>query len=584
MLRRWLLKYYVLLAIMVYANTSWGQPLNNQIPLTKTIQSTIRKSGSVNRVTNQLDYSIKIKNGESVQDYYEYITSSIFIYTYKAHFADVPSSLTVHLDKVYRETWSGSYDYDYYTDLTLTAATNATPGSYKPKIIFDFYWSSTYEETDTVELNVTIYNQPPNKPNLTFPADSSVNQHKNIVLKWNDVPTAKSYVVQLSTDQFFTSVLKADTTSLDTTSITGLAANQKYYWRVQASNSAGASSWSDTWNFTTGLEWEKTNAPSSYNIKCFACSGTDIYAGTDGGGVIHSTDNGMNWTTVNNGLTDLTVQALYISNNNLFAGTYNGGIFLSTNNGSSWTLIKSMYYVNAFTKIGSNLFVGTDSYVYLSKDDGKNWTNVSMNTTFSPIRIYALTTIGTNLFAGLAYDGVWISTDLGKSWSQLNNNYIECLTTLNNKIFAGCNANQGIIRSTDNGVSWISVNTGITDQYIFALKGIGSNLFACNDNILLSTNYGDNWNSVDLGFTTSYKRALGANLNYLFVGTSSDGIWRRRLIEMTGVNSPAKTQLISPGSSQTISADSVTFKWNSVKDATLYLLQFVERSIVFFYY
>jgi hypothetical protein len=362
-------------------------------------------------------------------------------------------------------------------------------------------------------------------------------------------------------------VLKADTISSDSTNINGLAANQKYYWRVQASNSAGASSWSDTWNFTTGLEWEKTNAPSTNEIKCFAWNGKDLFVGTSGGGILHSTDNGMNWNPVNNGLTDLRVDCIFISGNNLFAGTYNSGIFLSTNNGSSWTLIKSMYYVNTFAKIGSNLFVGTDHGVYLSKDGGKNWSEVTPNS------IIDFGTIGNNLFGG-NYTGIYLSTDFGTSWNKVNNNDIECLTTVNSKIFAGCNTNQGIIRSTNNGVSWTTVNTGLTYKYSFDLATCGLNLFTLySSDILLSTNYGDNWTSVDLGFTNSYRRAMGVNLNYLFVGTSSDGIWRRRLIEMTGVNPPANTQLISPIMSQTISTDTVNLKWNSAKDATLYVLQ-----------
>ncbi len=55
----------------------------------------------------------------------------------------------------------------------------------------------------------------------------------------------------LSKDPSFSSIINKDSTTTDTTkNITGLARNQKYYWRVQAQNEAGVSQWSDIWNFT----------------------------------------------------------------------------------------------------------------------------------------------------------------------------------------------------------------------------------------------------------------------------------------------------------------------------------------------
>jgi hypothetical protein len=118
------------------------------------------------------------------------------------------------------------------------------------------------------------------------------------------------------------------------------------------------------------------------------------------------------------------------------------------------------------------------------------------------------------------------------------------------------------------------VNNGLPTSNIFTLTRSGSNLFIVSGNeVLLSTDYGDNWTSVDLEFTSSGRTALGANLNFLFVGTSKDGIWRRRLIEMTGVTPPAEPQSLSPIMSQISSTDTVTFKWKNTKSATLYQIQ-----------
>ena len=84
-------------------------------------------------------------------------------------------------------------------------------------------------------------------------------------------------------------------------------------------------------------QWVQTNGPFGGAVYCFAKSGTNLFAGTEGeGGVFLSTNNGNSWTAVNNGLTNQYVLALAVSETNLFAGTEGGGVFLSTNNGNSW--------------------------------------------------------------------------------------------------------------------------------------------------------------------------------------------------------------------------------------------------------
>jgi photosystem II stability/assembly factor-like uncharacterized protein len=66
-----------------------------------------------------------------------------------------------------------------------------------------------------------------------------------------------------------------------------------------------------------------------------------IFAGTSGGGVFRSTDNGDNWVQINQGIAG---QGLYIyslainSSGYIFAGTADG-VFQSTVNGANWVQI-----------------------------------------------------------------------------------------------------------------------------------------------------------------------------------------------------------------------------------------------------
>ena len=121
-------------------------------------------------------------------------------------------------------------------------------------------------------------------------------------------------------------------------------------------------------------QWIQTNGPYGGLVSSLAVSGTNLFAGTLGGGVFLSTNNGTSWTAASTGLTSVVgdfdpatdVRALAVSPNgtggtNLFAGT-DGGVFLSTNNGTSWTAASTGLtntYVRALAVSGTNLFAGT---------------------------------------------------------------------------------------------------------------------------------------------------------------------------------------------------------------------------------
>ena len=109
-------------------------------------------------------------------------------------------------------------------------------------------------------------------------------------------------------------------------------------------------------------DWVQTNGPFGGDIRSFAVSGTNLFAGTFVNGVFQSTNNGTSWNAMNIGLTNTSVWSLAVSGTNLFAGTYDGGVFLSTNNGTSWTAVNNgLTYTEVLSLAvsGTNLFAGT---------------------------------------------------------------------------------------------------------------------------------------------------------------------------------------------------------------------------------
>ncbi|MGB7623312.1 MAG: hypothetical protein WBN92_13250, partial [Terriglobia bacterium] len=240
-------------------------------------------------------------------------------------------------------------------------------------------------------------------------------------------------------------------------------------------------------------------------VNALAVSGTHLFAGTNGGVFLSTTNNDTNWVPVNSGLTSTQVRSLAVSGTNLFAGT-NGGVFLSTNNGTSWTVVNSgltSTQVRSLTVSGTNLFAGTDGGVFLSTDNGTTWTSVNSGLTNTQVR--ALVASGTNLFAGTT-SGVFLSTNNGTNWSAVNapnyglsNVVINSLAVSSAGLFAGTYF--GVYHSINNGTTWTPLIGGLTPHIpqVWSFASTSTHLYAgtAGGLVIDSINNGTSWNHSD---------------------------------------------------------------------------------------
>jgi len=92
----------------------------------------------------------------------------------------------------------------------------------------------------------------PNEPILITPLNNSQNQAVNLVLDWNDVPTAYTYNLQIALDSNFQNIsLNQTNLTASYIDVNNLDNNRTYYWRVNATNPTGTSNWSVVYKFTT---------------------------------------------------------------------------------------------------------------------------------------------------------------------------------------------------------------------------------------------------------------------------------------------------------------------------------------------
>ncbi|MCX6122023.1 MAG: FG-GAP-like repeat-containing protein [Ignavibacteriales bacterium] len=283
------------------------------------------------------------------------------------------------------------------------------------------------------------------------------------------------------------------------------------------------------------INWQQTNGPYGGIVRALAVSGSNLFAGTEGGGVFLSTDNGTSWSAVNTGLTSMYIYDLAISGMNLFAAT-DGGVFLSTNNGTNWNYYNTGLpntLVFSFAISGTNIFAGTLNGVFLSTNNGLIWSEVNNGLTDKYVNDIVIT--GTNIFAGTNNGGIFLSTNNGASWTAVNSGLsilpgtgVYALVASGSNIFAGTWS--GVFLSTNNGASWSAVNTGLTSTIIKALAMSGTNLFAgtTEGGVFLSTNNGATWSTASSGMSNTTVICLAVNPasgGSLFAGTLGSGVF-----------------------------------------------------------
>ena len=93
------------------------------------------------------------------------------------------------------------------------------------------------------------------KASFIHPSNFHADLDTSITFMWHKVKDAQKYYFQLSTDPTFKYMAIDDSTTDTVKTVTGLLKGKRYYWRIQAKNSAGLlGPWSNQWNFSTSID------------------------------------------------------------------------------------------------------------------------------------------------------------------------------------------------------------------------------------------------------------------------------------------------------------------------------------------
>lgn len=238
------------------------------------------------------------------------------------------------------------------------------------------------------------------------------------------------------------------------------------------------------------------------------------------------------WEACSNGLVGLEVNCLTTVGNNIFAGTY-GGVFLSTDNGNNWSEKNEgldFYGVLSLASNGqSRLFAGSfGGGIYLSNNNGNSWTKKNNGITDADILTIAISSSFS--YAGTFQGHIFQTNNNGDNWVEKSNGLdgirVQSMIIYDNSIFA-CLLGQGVFLSTDNGNNWTKRNDGLKSRFVTTLAVSGSNIFAGEDGdgVYLTTNNGKNWEQKSHNMNKKSVQALIISENKIFAGTRDGGVF-----------------------------------------------------------
>jgi photosystem II stability/assembly factor-like uncharacterized protein len=214
------------------------------------------------------------------------------------------------------------------------------------------------------------------------------------------------------------------------------------------------------------------------NIGALAFMDSTIFVGTQLKGVFCTKDKGKNWTSLNAGLTNLTIRRFCVFNQVLYVCT-NDGFYALNDLSDHWLMAfgQPSLQTNGATLYQGNFYLATNKGVFSQQKD-KSWIHSSPQ--------YSLHNISSdeNQLYAMTYDELLLSSTDGKSWQNLQSGLPKALYTFNilnhhDVVLAG--QWDGIYRKTDSNPIWELSSNGLPTNFAV------TNLQAFNQIVVIST-------------------------------------------------------------------------------------------------
>lgn len=274
-------------------------------------------------------------------------------------------------------------------------------------------------------------------------------------------------------------------------------------------------------------QWHSMDGPQGRYVRSILCTDSLYYAAT-GGGVLVSSDQGLNWEFRNDGLTSCDTKCLVTYNDTVFLAT-DENIFRSTDGGLHWTpdpYLHNHYIKHLLVHNGSLLASTYIQGVYQSTQgtQGEYTSDAFPNDVRYP---YFMADNDDAMFIATYKRGVYRSFDNGASWEPCSNGLNSDVLGIychNGKVFATV-LGQGVMASSNNGDTWTSANL---NKQAKGYAHLGDTLYAAciGQGVFASFDNGITWHDFNTNLASKNLWCMDAHDGHLFVGDTEGRIYR----------------------------------------------------------
>ena len=274
-------------------------------------------------------------------------------------------------------------------------------------------------------------------------------------------------------------------------------------------------------------QWHSMNGPQGRYVRSILCTDSLYYAAT-GGGVLVSSDQGLNWEFRNNGLTSCDAKCLVTYNDTVFLAT-DENIFRTIDGGQHWTpdpYLHNHYVKHILVHHGSLLASTYVQGVYQSINgtQGEYLTGVFPTDVRYP---YFMANNDDAIFIATYRRGVYRSFNDGASWEPCNNGLNSDVLGIychNGKVFATV-LGQGVMASSNNGDTWASASL---NKQAKGYAHLGDTLYAAciGEGVFASFDNGVTWHDFNSNLPSKNLWCMDAHNGHLFVGDTQGRIYR----------------------------------------------------------
>ncbi|MGC8653662.1 MAG: VPS10 domain-containing protein [Candidatus Kryptoniota bacterium] len=250
-------------------------------------------------------------------------------------------------------------------------------------------------------------------------------------------------------------------------------------------------------NLSPAMSWDEIYSGDGGYVTIDPQNPSVIYGEYVNGALAKSTDGGKNFNTITNGISEKgywTQPYVMDPNNTGILYTATDKIYWTSNGGNNW-FVRSNGYLKAKGQLVTTMslspvepnviYAGISGYrggsgsnfLYVSKDSGKTWTDITVNgdTSADFARVTAdPEKMGVAYVAMLKFPFVMKTTDYGQTWTPLTTTIngfgsqalakIVCIDSITGNIYVG--TYQGVYFSSDTGNTWSRLGTGLPNAVV----------------------------------------------------------------------------------------------------------------------